>query len=191
MDEKEKNIVIKAINAYTELESIIGQPYTEGEIYELLDNIRPLVDRWMPKMMCVDELKSDIKIGCVTFEKGTTVIAKCPTCGNWVRKSDKYCGECGQALAPDERGKTFSWENAVEAGEEFCPIIGERVMTYYAKDMPAFYRYTPPFVDNRGGISWCRYDEDEGDWENVIFVEMEMEGYQYLRLIGKEPEISL
>lgn len=191
MNEKEKNIVIKAIDACAELDSTIGQPCSTKDLYKLVDDIKPALERMMPRMMCVDELKSDIKIGCATFKKGTTVIAKCPTCGNWVRKSDKYCGECGQALAPDERGKTFSWENAVEAGEEFCPIISERVMTYYSKDMPAFYRYTPPFVDNVGGISWCRYDEDEGDWDNVIFGEMESEEYQYLRLIGKELKLSL
>lgn len=191
MDEKEKNIVIKAMDACAELESMIGQPCSAKDLYKLVDDIKPALDRMMPKMICVDALKSDIKIGCVTFKKGTTVIAKCPTCGNWVRKSDKYCGECGKALAPDERGKKFTWENAEEAGEEFCPIINERIMTYYSKDMPAYYCYTPPFVDDEGGVSWCRYDEDEGDWDNAIFREMEPEEYQYLRLIGKELELSL
>ena len=64
-------------------------------------------------------------------------------------------------------------------------------MTYYPKDMPAYYRYTPLIVDDEGRLLWCRYDEDEGGWDNTIFVEMEPEEYQYLRLIGQEPNISL
>lgn len=191
MDEKEKNIVIKAINAHAKLERIIGQPYTEGELYELVDGIRPLVDRWIPKMMYVDKLKSDVKIGCAIFKKGTTVIAKCPTCGTWVKKSDKYCGECGQALAPDERGKFLSWVNAREWGKIYDPMLEKEVMTYCSQGAPAFDSYTAPFMNDDGDIVYHRFDHDAGGWTNITYYLMEGEEYRYLRLIGKEPEFRL
>ena len=191
MDEKEKNIVIKAINAHAKLERIIGQPYTEGELYELVDGIRPLVDRWIPKMMYVGKLKSDVKIGCAIFKKGTTVIAKCPTCGNWVKKSDKYCRECGQALASDERGKFLSWVNAREWGKIYDPMLEKEVMTYCSQGAPAFDSYTAPFMNDDGDIVYHRFDHDAGGWTNITYYLMEGEEYRYLRLIGKELEFRL
>ena len=75
MDEKEKNIVIKAMDACAELDSMIGQPCSAKDLYKLVDDIKPALDRMMPKMICVDTLKRDVKIGCAIFKKGTTVIA--------------------------------------------------------------------------------------------------------------------
>lgn len=45
-------------------------------------------------------LKEPIKIGNGTFGKGTHILYKCPTCGEWVNRcrKAKYCDQCGQAL---------------------------------------------------------------------------------------------
>lgn len=191
MNKKEKNIIIKAIGACAELESMIGQPCSEEDVYELIEDIKPALDRMTPKMMCANALKSDVVIGCAIFKKGTTVIAKCPTCGNWVRKSDKYCGECGQALAPDERGKTFMWGNAREWGKIYDPMLEKEVMTYCPLGAAAFDSYTAPFMNDDGNIVYRRYDHDAGGWKDMTYYVMDGEVYQYLRLIDKELELSL
>lgn len=191
MDEKEKNIVIKAMDACAELDSMIGQPCSTKDLYKLVDDIKPALDRMMPKMICVDTLKRDVKIGCAIFKKGTTVIAKCPTCGIWVKKSDKYCGECGQALTPDERGKFLSWVNAREWGKIYDPMLEKEVMTYCSQGAPAFDSYTAPFMNDDGDIIYHRFDHDAGGWTNITYYLMEGEEYRYLRLIGKEPEFRL
>lgn len=55
----------------------------------------------------------------------------CPKCKTVIANkcnvnSLNFCHKCGQALTPDERGKTYTWDNAVEAGEEFCPIFNKK-----------------------------------------------------------------
>lgn len=194
MNEREKNVIIKAINAFEEIDDTLP-----------VDDIKPALDRMLPKMVEIVKRHNIggykyIKCECgkeieiehpITSEEGI-IYEKCPVCGRFMLEAgQKFCHNCGQALTPDERGKTYTWDNAVEAGEEFCPIFNKKVMTYYPKDMPAYYRYTPLIVDDEGRLLWCRYDEDEGGWDNTIFVEMEQEEYQYLRLIGQEPNISL
>lgn len=39
----------------------------------------------------------DMKIGSVTFAKGTKIY-KCPICGEWLTRTQKYCSNCGQEI---------------------------------------------------------------------------------------------
>ena len=74
----------------------------------------------------------------------------------------------------------WSGDNVEEWGEIECPMFdGQKIMTYYPKDMPCFYSYTAPFIASDGDVCYYRFDHDEGCWEcDVIFVACGSEEYQ-------------
>lgn len=44
----------------------------------------------------------------------------------------------------------------------------ESVMTYYPEGVPCYYTYTAPFVLG-GDVCYCRFDHDEGCWDEDVF----------------------
>lgn len=58
------------------------------------------------KPIDIGPLTEPIKIGRGIFGKGTTILQKCPVCGNLVNsvRRVKFCEECGQALYWDKDG---------------------------------------------------------------------------------------
>lgn len=65
--------------------------------------------------------------------------------------------------------KWLTWENGKEWGSIQCPMIGdEYVMTYYQEEVPCYYSYTAPFVDD-GEVCYYRFDHDEGCWDDSMF----------------------
>lgn len=62
---------------------------------------KELVDKETPKKVIGQKpLENDVKIGNVTFKKGTSFLSKCPICGKWIHPvyHKNYCGNCGQKL---------------------------------------------------------------------------------------------
>lgn len=69
-----------------------------------LNILSELVDKETPmKPEKAKPLKEDVRIGNGIFGKGTTIITKCPRCGYWVRKTMKYCNDCGKKLDWEEK----------------------------------------------------------------------------------------
>ena len=68
-----------------------------------------------------------------------------------------------------EKIKWLAWENAVEWGTIDCQMLGEEVMTYYPKGVPAFNTYTAPFVDESGEVCYYGFDQDEGVWDEDMY----------------------
>ena len=110
-----------------------------------------------------------------------TAFGTCSNCHNefnseLIHEYDmKYCIYCGQAIdrgnpaAADMEGKWLKWENGKEWGEIECPMLdNKKVMTYYPEKGSCYYIYTAPFVDD-GEICYCRYDHDEGLWDDVLY----------------------
>ena len=65
--------------------------------------------------------------------------------------------------------KWLKWENGKEWGEIRCPMLGnESVMTYYPEGVPCYYTYTAPIVLD-GDVCYCRFDQDEGCWDEGVF----------------------
>lgn len=182
MDKQGTQFIIKAIDACSELYSMIGRPGSEEELYKLVDDIMPVVDRMMPKLP--DIIKPIISEEGIAYEK-------CPTCGRSILGGgQKYCHNCGQALAQNERGKFFTWENVREWGTIYDPMLGKEVMTYCPEGTPAFDSYTAPFMDDDGDIVYHRYDHDAGTWMYTYYV-LSDEEYQYMKLTGKEIRFRL
>lgn len=69
-----------------------------------------------------------------------------------------------------EEIKWLAWEDGEEWGEIACPMLdNENIMTYCPKDVPCYYTYTAPFVED-GEVCYYRFDQDEGCWdEDVLF----------------------
>lgn len=66
--------------------------------------------------------------------------------------------------------KWLKWENGTEWGEIFCPMLNEKVMTYYQKGRPAYDSYTAPFVDEEDETVWFyKYDHDEDCWHEEMY----------------------
>lgn len=68
--------------------------------------LQDLVDKQTPLKVASVKLDHDITIGNLIIRKGSTVIQKCPKCGEMIMKvhNRKYCGNCGQVLDwSDER----------------------------------------------------------------------------------------
>lgn len=76
--------------------------------------------------------------------------------------------------------RELSWENAVEWGEIYCPMLKKMVMTYYAKGVPPYDTYTNPFVDEDGNVFFYKFDQDEGGWDDCAHALLEYcEGVRY------------
>ena len=67
---------------------------------QFIHSYEELLEKATP--MKVEQVKSDhdVTIGNLTIRKGTTVIQKCPKCGEMIMKvhNRNYCGNCGQAI---------------------------------------------------------------------------------------------
>lgn len=67
--------------------------------------------------------------------------------------------------------KWLKWENGEEWGEIECPMLNnEMIMTYYPKGVPCYYTYSAPFVDDDGEVCYYRFDQDEGCWDEDLFL---------------------
>lgn len=71
--------------------------------------------------------------------------------------------------------KFIFWDNVVEWGKIYCPMLGMDIMTYYPKGQPAYDSFTPIIVGEDGETFYYRYDHDEGGWcEDAYVVDVEV-----------------
>lgn len=200
MEQKYIEAIRKAMNAIIELDSMIGKPCDVRDIHVRLDDIKPALNRMIPKMVNVTkrniiggykfvecERGKSKRIGKSIVSEKRMTYEKCPTCGEFLMKNgQEYCHSCGQELAPDERGKIFAWENAKPAGELYCPMVGKKIMTYY--ETYYNYRRTAPCIDEDGSVIYYKYDDEDECWdEDVVYELMDAEEYQCLKMAGKKP----
>lgn len=71
--------------------------------------------------------------------------------------------------------KWLKWENAQEWGNIYCPMLECEVMTYYPIGSPTYDSYTAPFVDDEGDVCYFKFDHDEGEWIEDLFLVGEYE----------------
>lgn len=90
-------------------EKILEQDYSRNDIInQLIDliNLLPAIDiaeevaaseYRVPMKPISIKADEDIKLGAVTWKKGTTVY-KCPRCNNFISRSNDFCNKCGQSI---------------------------------------------------------------------------------------------
>lgn len=78
---------------------LIAEPTWDDIIMEAIDVAIAALEKQIPKEMePAKRLEADITIGRTIFRKGTSVLHKCPACGEYL-PTGPYCRFCGQRLA--------------------------------------------------------------------------------------------